>query len=197
MPRHPASSFDFSKYPVWGDHPNLEGCGAGELALNGRYPGFELPEYAVLPTRSDWEIPVRLEPNDYGHHLPSGLALAHYYGRPLSFGKLSGAAELAAHVALVGPAVLNLEWHRAFDRPRKHPFGRGRRQSYFVGEGPLGGSRGVHSVVARSYRRTRSGEEYLRLQNSWGHDYPLVWVPLSTLRTLFARGEAAALAVAP
>jgi hypothetical protein len=184
MPRHPASSFDFSKYQLDAPAPHDHTLSAHPYAL--------APSYEKLPTRTDWPITERANGGDS----PAARTLASYYHKkPSGFRRVANPHDLAAIVALQGPALLQVHWHENFDHPVKRPFGKGRRQSYFIGEGELGPSRGVHRLVARSYRRTRPGVEYVRLQNSWGHDYPLVWVPLSTLRELHSRGEFDALAV--
>lgn len=97
--------------------------------------------------------------------------------------------DICAHIALKGPVVLGMDWYENFDRPVKHAFANSTRQNFFIGEGNLGSIRGGHAIIAQGYYRNRAGEEWIRLQNSWGWDYPFVWIPVPTLRKLWNDGS--------
>ena len=87
-----------------------------------------------------------------------------------------------------GPCVLGMDWFENFDRPKKHTFPGKSVDFYFIGEGDLGNIRGGHCIIAHAYRRL-DGREWIRLQNSWGYSYPLVWVPRETIVDLFTVGS--------
>lgn len=105
----------------------------------------------------------------------------------------TGMNDILNYVAFVGPIVCGLNWYENFDRPIKHTFNGGRRQGFFIGEGDLGYIRGGHAIILNGYYRNRQGTEWVRFQNSWGHDYPLVWMPIDTLSHVVAQGVEAAL----
>lgn len=91
------------------------------------------------------------------------------------------------------PVVIGLNWYEDFNYPEKHPFLRARREFFFIGEqldliegqDPLGS----WHLAACGYHRSRQKREWIRLQNCWGHDYPLVWMPVETIRYLWDRDE--------
>jgi len=74
------------------------------------------------------------------------------------------------------PVVLGLDWLSAFDTPVRTSNG-----EYWIGEGDLGRVRGGHAIAcyAASDRR-----QAVKLTNSWGTRYPLVWLPYVTLQRL-------------
>jgi hypothetical protein len=88
-------------------------------------------------------------------------------------------------LAFEGPLVFGMDWFDNFDRPVKHAFGTGTRLNFFIGEGNLGSVRGGHAIICQGYYRNRAGNEWVRFQNSWGWDYPLVWMPVNTLRRIW------------
>jgi hypothetical protein len=88
------------------------------------------------------------------------------------------------------PVVIELNWFEDFNHPRKHPFLKARRKFFFIGEGiDLGKLLGSWAMVACGYHRARTGQSWIRLQNCWGHDYPLVWMPIGTVKGLFGTGQ--------
>ena len=88
------------------------------------------------------------------------------------------------------PAVVELNWFENFNHPQKHPFLKARRQFFFIGEGiELGELLGSWALVACGYHKARTGASWIRFQNCWGHDYPLVWMPLDTIKGLWATGQ--------
>jgi hypothetical protein len=88
------------------------------------------------------------------------------------------------------PVVIELNWYEDFNHPKKHAFLKAQRQSYFIGEGlDLGKLLGSHSLTACGYHKARTGVSWIRLQNCWGHDYPLVWIPVITVKGLWGTGQ--------
>ncbi len=73
------------------------------------------------------------------------------------------------------PVVLGVDWMENFD----NPILKGRE--YWIGEGDLGQVRGGHAICACGASDRRQA---VKLVNSWGRDYPLVWVPYDTLQRL-------------
>jgi hypothetical protein len=88
------------------------------------------------------------------------------------------------------PVVIELNWYEDFNHPMKHPFLKAQRQFFFIGENiSLGKLLGSHALVACGYHKARTGASWIRFQNCWGHDYPLVWMPIGTVKGLFGTGE--------
>ncbi|MDQ3540361.1 MAG: hypothetical protein M3440_06700 [Chloroflexota bacterium] len=74
------------------------------------------------------------------------------------------------------PVGLGVDWMSNFSTPKKKSDG-----SYWIGEGDLGTVQGGHMICcyAGSDRR-----QAVRLVNSWGKAWPLVWLPYATLQRL-------------
>lgn len=88
------------------------------------------------------------------------------------------------------PAIVELNWYENFNHPKKHPFLKARRQFFFIGEGlDLGKIKGSWALAACGYHKARNGHSWIRFQNCWGHDYPLVWMPLDTIKGLWGTGQ--------
>jgi hypothetical protein len=83
------------------------------------------------------------------------------------------------------PVTIGVNWYTNFDRPKlktgyKWPW---------IGEGSLGTVRGGHCVAIFAASDKRQA---FAVKNSWGADYPLVWLPYTTMqRLLDEQGEAA------
>jgi hypothetical protein len=97
--------------------------------------------------------------------------------------------DILNYVAFVGPTVFGLNWYQNFDRPQKGNFPGSSTSYYFIGKGDLGSVRGGHDIICNGYRRASDGTEWLRLQNSWGYSYPLVWLPAQLVGDLLTKGE--------
>jgi hypothetical protein len=98
--------------------------------------------------------------------------------------------ESLIHVLQVRPVVCELNWFEDFNHPRKHAFMYAQRQFFFIGEEfSLGELLGSWHLVACGYHKSRWKQEWIRFQNCWGHDYPLVWMPLETVSGLWHSGQ--------
>lgn len=75
------------------------------------------------------------------------------------------------------PVVLGIDWMSTFDTPVQ------KGRDYWIGEGDLGRVRGGHAICAYASSDRRQA---IKLVNSWGNDYPYVWMPYRTLETLLA-----------
>jgi hypothetical protein len=88
-------------------------------------------------------------------------------------------------IATGKPVVLGMDWFTTFDRPVK------KKNEYWIGEGNLGQIRGGHAICCYGASDKRQA---VKLVNSWGKKYPLVYLPYTTLERLLAgfqmRGEA-------
>lgn len=136
--------------------------------------------------------------NYSGTSVDAGLQVARTIGAPrlgttkhlwISEYRWAGTVEdILNHVAFIGPVVIGMDWYTNFDQPKAHSFGAGKRQNYFIGEGDLGTVRGGHCIALIGYYRNRAGTEWVMFQNSWGFDYPQVWMPVTTLQQLWAGG---------
>lgn len=81
------------------------------------------------------------------------------------------------------PVVLGINWYSAFDAPEIV-----NRQTAWIGRGDLGWIRGGHAICCYGASDRRQA---VKLVNSWGRVYPLVWLPYNTLgRLLNEYGEA-------
>jgi hypothetical protein len=90
----------------------------------------------------------------------------------------------------VGPVVVTLNWFEDFNQPKKHPFLKARREFFFIGEAlDLGEMLGSWTLIANGYHKARTKQQWIRFQNCWGHDYPLVWMPLETVSGLWHSGQ--------
>lgn len=81
------------------------------------------------------------------------------------------------------PVTIGISWFQNFDSPEQHSNG-----EWWIGEGYLGGVRGGHCVCVYGASDRRQA---FRVKNSWGREYPLVWLPYSTMTTLFRDGAEA------
>lgn len=95
--------------------------------------------------------------------------------------------EIRTAIANGLPVVLGIRWYTAFDKPLK------KSGAWWVADTEktnLGTVRGGHSVCVYGASDKRQA---VRLKNSWGTAYPLVWVPYPTLDRIVRRenGEAA------
>lgn len=73
------------------------------------------------------------------------------------------------------PAVLGTDWLSNFDRPVQ------KGREFWIGEGNLGRVRGGHAIVIYGASDRRQA---VKLANSWGKAYPLVYLPYATLEKL-------------
>jgi len=73
------------------------------------------------------------------------------------------------------PLSIGVYWYSNFDRPVL------KGKEYWIGEGNLGSIRGGHCLTLYGASDKRQA---FSLKNSWGKQYPLVWIPYSTMQTL-------------
>lgn len=94
--------------------------------------------------------------------------------------------EIRTAIAIFEPVAIGVDWYTGFD----DPLVKGNRERWLPSTTAISGRiRGGHSValVGASDRR-----QAFRLVNSWGRDYPPVWIPYPLMAELLAhRGEAA------
>jgi len=82
------------------------------------------------------------------------------------------------------PVVIGVNWYDLCDQPEKRADGQ-----WWIRETSWGRIRGGHCVCLYGASDKRQA---FRLKNSWGRDYPLVWLPYSVMdRLLQEQGEAA------
>lgn len=74
------------------------------------------------------------------------------------------------------PVTLGVTWYTNFDRPVQEGY-----REYWIGKGDLGQVRGGHAICCYGASDRRQA---VKLVNSWGKRYPLVWLPYTTLQTL-------------
>lgn len=94
--------------------------------------------------------------------------------------------EIRTSIASGTPAVLGCNWYANFDRPVARA-----GDGHWIGEGPLGTVRGGHAICVYGASDRRQA---VRLVNSWGERYPLVWLPYATLQRLIDEDGEATLA---
>lgn len=88
------------------------------------------------------------------------------------------------------PVTIGVNWYSDFDEPQVR-FNRKGEAEWYIGEdaNALGWVRGGHAICLYGASDRRQA---FRLKNSWGRDYPLVWLPYATMeRLLYEDGEAA------
>lgn len=79
------------------------------------------------------------------------------------------------------PVAIGVNWYKNFDTPEYID------GEYWIGKGDLGIIRGGHCVCIYGASDQRQA---VRIKNSWGPEYPEVWMPYSTLdRLLKEDGE--------
>jgi hypothetical protein len=86
------------------------------------------------------------------------------------------------------PVAIGVNWYHAFDTPQPYP---SRKSEWWIAYNApdLGQIRGGHCVCIYGASDKRQA---FRVKNSWGRDYPLVWLPYSVMQRLLDEdGEAA------
>jgi hypothetical protein len=95
------------------------------------------------------------------------------------------ADEVKAAIAAGAGVAIGVNWYSNFDEPYKVG------KDWWIGAGSLGSVRGGHCVALYGYSDRR---EAFQVMNSWGADYPPVWLPYGVLDRLIREdGEAAAI----
>lgn len=90
--------------------------------------------------------------------------------------------EMRACIGRGVPISIGVNWYANFDRPE------GTGRDMWIGRGDLGRVRGGHCVCIYGASDRRQA---FRVKNSWGRDYPLVWLPYETMQRLLDEyGEA-------
>lgn len=118
-------------------------------------------------------------PKPVGAHEPDPLEGVSEY----RWAKTVDAIRAAIDAAI--PVAIGVDWYTGYD----DPIVKGNRERWLPLPADSGRVRGGHSValVGASDRR-----QAFRLVNSWGHEYPPVWMPYATMEYLLGRrGEAA------
>ena len=96
--------------------------------------------------------------------------------------------EVRTAIANGRPVAIGVNWYSDFDRPVSKPSPSGGTEMW-IGEDDLGRRRGGHCVCLFGASDERQA---FRLKNSWGAEYPLVWLPYETLQRLInEHGEVA------
>lgn len=86
--------------------------------------------------------------------------------------------DMRVAIAGGGPVTIGVNWYENFDAPEKG----------WIGKGDLGKIRGGHCVCIYGASDRRQA---FRLKNSWGKNYPLVWLPYEVMERLIKEdGEA-------
>ncbi len=83
------------------------------------------------------------------------------------------AEEVRACIARGVPVVLGIDWTTNFSNPVQ------KGREWWIGEGDLGRVQGGHAICAYAVSDRRQA---IRLVNSWGLEYELVWMPYDTLQ---------------
>lgn len=92
--------------------------------------------------------------------------------------------EIRSAIANGTPVTIGVDWYSNFDRPEK------KGSEYWIGaSGALGSIRGGHCVCLYGVSDKRQA---FKLKNSWGRDYPEVWLTYIVMQKLLNdNGEAA------
>lgn len=89
------------------------------------------------------------------------------------------------------PVSIGVNWYTNFDSPREKEnleYPTKWRPENWIGEGSLGHIRGGHAVCVYGASDERQA---FKIKNSWGKEYPLVWIPYNTMQRLLDEwGEA-------
>lgn len=87
--------------------------------------------------------------------------------------------EMRTAVSRKIPIAIGVNWYSNFD----HPVNKGTSAApqYWVGEGSLGQVRGGHCLCIFG---ASDAKQAFKLKNSWGRDYPLAWMPYTTMERL-------------
>jgi hypothetical protein len=81
------------------------------------------------------------------------------------------------------PMAIGVNWYSNFDAPTFDG------TNYWIGKGSLGSIRGGHCLVVYGASDVKQA---FKLKNSWGREYPQVWIPYATMERLIAEyGEVA------
>jgi hypothetical protein len=79
--------------------------------------------------------------------------------------------------------AIGVNWYRNFDKPVKVG------TNFWIGQGDLGSIRGGHCICVYG---ASDKKQAFKIKNSWGRDYPLVWLPYETMQRLInEQGEVA------
>jgi len=118
--------------------------------------------------------------NHFGHkklsetepHINDGI-LSYYWGSTID--------DIRTSMKLYRkPVVLGIPWYEEFMTPKKY------KAEYWIGKNSnLGRSLGGHAICVSG---VSDSKQAVQLSNSWGLDYPLVWLPFSTLERLMTEG---------
>jgi hypothetical protein len=96
--------------------------------------------------------------------------------------------EMRTSIANGVPVAIGVNWYSNFDAPVSKPNSAGGTESW-IGQGDLGHVRGGHCVCLYGASDERQA---FKVKNSWGREYPLVWLPYATMQRLLDEdGEAA------
>lgn len=87
--------------------------------------------------------------------------------------------EIRCSISLGIPVVLGIDWHSNFDTPKAKLIVK--NNEYWIGEGDLGRIRGGHAICLYGASDRRQA---FALKNSWGREYPLVWIPYKVVEEL-------------
>lgn len=91
--------------------------------------------------------------------------------------------EMRTAIAANNPVAIGVNWYTNFDGPKLVG------TDYWIGKGSLGSIRGGHCICIYGASDRRQA---FRLKNSWGKNYPLVWLPYDTMTRLISEsGEVA------
>lgn len=93
---------------------------------------------------------------------------------------------MAIHSGL--PVTIGVNWYRNFNNPSK----KDGTNEYWIGVGDLGPIEGGHCVCIYGASDRRQA---FRIKNSWGRNYPLVWIPYKVMGDLLDQDGEAALVV--
>lgn len=92
---------------------------------------------------------------------------------------------IRAAIAAGSPVAIGINWHHGFDSPIERASGaRGRLERWLPSMSSAGSVRGGHAVCLAGASDRRAA---LLLVNSWGLDYPPVWMDYATMAALIAR----------
>lgn len=91
--------------------------------------------------------------------------------------------EMRTGIANNAPIAIGVDWYENFDKPEK------RSNGWWIGlAGSLGKVRGGHCVCVYG---ASDKKQAFRVKNSWGRNFPLVWLPYKTMEILLKdAGEA-------
>lgn len=97
--------------------------------------------------------------------------------------------EIRTGISIGLPVTIGVRWYSVFDRPvQLGP----RKESWVAVQNSWGQLRGGHCVTIYGASDKRSA---FRVKNSWGRDYPLVWLPYVAMQRLLDEDGEACLVV--